>query len=90
LKGSCVAGVRPEHFHDATAEGLVAVPFVVELVEPLGSETYLSGSAGEGKGSHVVARVGPHTAAKAGQKVPLYMDATNLHLFAPGDNGAAL
>jgi multiple sugar transport system ATP-binding protein len=91
FKGSCVAGIRPEHLSDAASAGKVPISFTVELVEPLGSETYLSGSAGDGKtAAHVVARVGAHTAAKAGQKLQLFLDPQNLHLFAPGDNGAAL
>ncbi|MBI5547825.1 MAG: sn-glycerol-3-phosphate ABC transporter ATP-binding protein UgpC [Deltaproteobacteria bacterium] len=90
FKGSCVAGIRPEHFSDTPAEGKVAVPLTIELVEPLGSETYLTGVAGDARGARIMARVGSHSAAKADQKLQLHFDPKNLHLFAPGDNGAAL
>ncbi|MGC4117042.1 MAG: sn-glycerol-3-phosphate ABC transporter ATP-binding protein UgpC [Myxococcales bacterium] len=90
FKGSCVAGIRPEHFSDSPGEGKVAIQLLVELVEPLGSETYLSGTAGAGKGARIMARVGAHSTAKVEQKVQLYFDPQNLHLFAPGDNGAAM
>ncbi len=89
FKGSCVVGVRPEHLFDAPAEGLLPLPMMVELVEPLGSESYLTGTATDGK-TRLIARVGARSPAKAEQTVPLYFDPKNLHFFAAGDNGAAL
>ena len=90
FEGSCVAGARPEHFCETPGEGKVAVPLSVELVEPLGSETYLTGTTDDGRGPRIIARVGAHSAAKSDQKLQLFFDPKNLHLFAPGDNGAAI
>ncbi|MGI5862225.1 MAG: ABC transporter ATP-binding protein [Myxococcales bacterium] len=90
FSGSCVAGVRPEHFVEEPAEGRVAVPVTVELVEPLGSETYLTCKCNDEKATRIIARVGPRCPANDGEKFTLYVDPKRLYLFAPGDNGAAL
>ena len=92
VTGLCVAGIRPEHLHEEPAQGRVALPFAVELVEPLGSETYLTGTvpSGTDQPAKVVARVGPRSSGKAGQAMHLHLDASKLHLFAPGENGQAL
>ncbi|MFN7131436.1 MAG: TOBE domain-containing protein, partial [Myxococcales bacterium] len=86
-EGACVMGVRPEHLSEEPVPGGVPVRYAVELVEPLGSETYLTGSVA---GARIVARVGSRTAAKPGGNIELYVDPRRLHLFAPGDNGAAI
>jgi multiple sugar transport system ATP-binding protein len=88
FSGTCVAGVRPEHLSETPSPGAIALPFLVELVEPLGSETYLSGAAGAE--TRLVARVGPRTPARPGARISLHFPPDKLHLFAPGDNGAAL
>ncbi len=85
--GACVMGVRPEHLFEEPFDGGIAVSFAVELVEPLGSETYLTGNIGS---TRIVARVGSRTAARPGRSIPLYIDPKRLHLFAPGENGAAI
>jgi hypothetical protein len=50
----------------------------------------LSGTCDAGKATRIIARVGAHTAAKADTNQQLFFDPNHLHLFAPGDNGAAL
>jgi multiple sugar transport system ATP-binding protein len=90
--GPFVVGIRPEHLLEEPAPGRTAIPFSVELVEPLGSETYLTGTSPGSPGSppsRVVARVASHTAARAGAQIHLHVDPERIHLFAPGDNGEA-
>ncbi len=69
-------GVRPQHIR----LGAGGVPATVELVEPLGTETYLHCRLGEGS---VVARVDGATSARPGEAVALTIDAGHLHLFDP-------
>jgi len=89
LSASCVAGVRPEKLTEEPGDGKVALPVTVELIEPLGSETYLTCTCADGK-ERVMARVGAHAKAKPGERHTLYVEPQYLHLFAPGDNGQAL
>jgi multiple sugar transport system ATP-binding protein len=88
--GAAVAGVRPEAFRLAPADGLddhsSALVGVVEVVEPLGPETHLVVDVG---GEIVTARVGRDAAARRGEKVTLAVPPGALHLFDP-DSGAAL
>src|SRR5207237_7334734 len=43
--GPCVAGIRPEHLSEPPLQRAVPITVAVELVEPLGSETFVSGIA---------------------------------------------
>ncbi len=90
FSGPCVVGVRPEHVDEKPGEGKVAVALDVDLVEPLGSETYVAGIVPGAEKARVMARTGSRTPVKAGQKMTLYLTAEQLHFFAPGDNGKAL
>lgn len=90
FSGTCVAGIRPEHFSEEGGTGKVAFPVTVELVEPLGSETYLTCTCPDEKGTRIMARVGSRCPAQDGEKFTLHFDPKRLHLFAPGDNGQAL
>jgi len=66
-----IAGIRPEHL--ARGEAIRAV---VDMVEPVGHESIVYASAGDGK---LVAIFDPHDAPRAGETVAL--DASRVHLF---------
>jgi multiple sugar transport system ATP-binding protein len=77
-----IVGVRPEdmfdpHFPDAAAQA-AKIDCQVELVEPLGSETYLHLTAGTHR---FVARVDPETSARAGEGFKVCFDLGRLHIF---------
>ena len=90
--GTCVVGIRPEHLREErAAESDVEVLLDIDLIEPLGSETYLSGAVGDGTGkTRLMARVGPHTRGRRDSRLALWTDPARIHLFASGENGAAL
>jgi ABC-type sugar transport system ATPase subunit len=71
-----VAGIRPQHVR--LGEGPVAAR--VELVEPLGTETFVHCRVGEGT---IVARVEGAVPVRAGEPVSLAPDPAHLHLFDP-------
>ena len=77
-------GVRPENIHDeqaflaASPDSIIDVS--VEIVELMGSETYLYLST-SGKSDNIVARVDPRSPARAGDKIPVALDANRLHFF---------
>lgn len=77
-------GVRPEDIHDeqiflaASPESIIDVS--VEIVELMGSETYLYLST-SGKEDNIVARVDPRSAARTGDKIPVALDSNRLHFF---------
>ena len=79
---SIVFGIRPEDLYDkifsknSTPEN--TVDGVVDVVEPLGSETQLHITIGK---SIVVAKVNPRTEAKDGQKIDVVFDLSNMHAF---------
>ncbi|MBE3571842.1 MAG: sn-glycerol-3-phosphate ABC transporter ATP-binding protein UgpC [Moorella humiferrea] len=70
-------GIRPENIHkgDPDRDRVVAT---AEVIEPLGSETYLYLKAGE---QNLVARVSPDTRPAAGSEVILHLDMQKAHLF---------
>ena len=77
-------GVRPENIHDEQAF-IAASPdscmdVSVELVELMGSETYLYLSV-SGKEDNVVARVDPRSTARAGDQIRVALDPNRLHFF---------
>ncbi|WP_460040034.1 ABC transporter ATP-binding protein [Thermaerobacter litoralis] len=79
-------GIRPEHIHarpadaagsggDAPGAHLVAT---VEVVEPLGAETFVYVTAGP---VSLTVRVDPRLAVRPGDRLALTLDAEHLHLF---------
>ena len=70
-------GVRPEAFHLAD-EG---VPVRVAVVEELGSDAYLYGSAEHTTGQQIIARIGTRMHAEKGALVHLAPQPDKLHLF---------
>ena len=80
--GACVLGVRPEHLH-VNPDGPLAL--AVDMVEPLGAETHVAGTAPGGE--LVVARVARRHAVSPGDVVNLSFDASHVHLFAADREG---
>ena len=79
-----VMGIRPENIHDeerflSTADGNL-VEAKVEVVELMGSETYLYLKT-TGKDSNVVARVDPRSASRTGNTVKVAFETNRLHFF---------
>ncbi|RMH57066.1 MAG: sn-glycerol-3-phosphate ABC transporter ATP-binding protein UgpC [Candidatus Hydrogenedentota bacterium] len=77
-----VLGIRPEHFHDKLmvpdAPDDQTVTAVVDVVEPMGHETYLYLTLG---GQTVTARVDPHCRARVGQDMDLVVEMKQTHVF---------
>ena len=86
---SVVLGIRPEHVtcspprREAAPER--AVEAVVEVVQPLGPETYLYLA---GHAHSLVARVRPADDFSVNQKVSLTFDVRQAHFFEPGSGRA--
>lgn len=79
--GDVVVGVRPEHL--APIGGAVnghALSAVVDVIEPLGAESYvhLVGTKG-----NIVARVGEEQTPRAGERISFTVDPVKVHLFDP-------
>jgi multiple sugar transport system ATP-binding protein len=83
--GRCVLGIRPEHVV-VHADGPIAL--TVDMVEPLGAETHVAGTAAGGE--LVVARLPRRHAPRPGDVVRLGFDAAHVHLFAADDDGRRL
>ena len=83
-----IAGIRPEHIHfnDRTPNAQALEGFVVDVIEPLGSETLLHVRAGE---QELTAALSPQLLPKPGQPVALTVDASRL-LFFDQDSGATI
>jgi multiple sugar transport system ATP-binding protein len=77
-----IFGIRPEDMSESKKDGSIALPAEVITVEPLGAETIL-GVAIEDVPKPVMARVGRHSRAKVGDRVPIFVDAASVHLFNP-------
>jgi ABC-type sugar transport system ATPase subunit len=73
-----VLGVRPEHVRLASDGSL---GMTVELVEHLGSQTFIFGEAGGGH--HLTVAADPDHPPKVGERVALELDPHHLHLFHP-------
>jgi sn-glycerol 3-phosphate transport system ATP-binding protein len=73
------AGVRPEAMHRA-GEVAAGIPLelVTDVVEPLGSDVYVHGSAG---GEAVVARLPGNVQVSPGDRLALAIDPADLHIF---------
>ena len=77
-------GIRPENIHDEEVflnnapESCISVN--VEVVELMGSETYLYLHT-TGKDDNIVARVDPRSTSRVGDKIRVAFDANRLHFF---------
>jgi len=87
LKRDCVGrevllGIRPEHVREASAASETArtnlVQGLLELVEPLGPETFVHVRRGA---ALFTARIGPGAQAALNTKVTLAFDMRSAHLF---------
>ena len=79
-----VMGIRPENIHDeerfiSVADGNL-VEAKVEVVELMGSETYLYLKT-TGKDGNVVARVDPRSTARNGDTIKVAFETSRLHFF---------
>jgi multiple sugar transport system ATP-binding protein len=77
-----IMGIRPEDFHDEeifmqSADETIIKAFV-EVVELMGSETYLYLNIG---GYNVTARVDPRSTARANDTIRIAIDSNRLHFF---------
>ncbi|MDR0897156.1 MAG: sn-glycerol-3-phosphate ABC transporter ATP-binding protein UgpC [Oscillospiraceae bacterium] len=77
-------GIRPENLNDSPAavdaNPKATISVDVEVVEMLGSETYLYVKT-SGKDENVIARVDPRTTSRSGDKIKLALDVDHLHFF---------
>ena len=77
-------GIRPENIHDEelflknSPESTIKVN--VEIVELMGSETYLYLKT-SGKDTNIVARVDPRSTSRTGDSISVAFDANRLHFF---------
>ena len=79
-----IMGIRPENIHDeeiflANAPDST-INVAVEIVELMGSETYLYLKT-SGKEDNIIARVDPRSTARGGDKIKVAFDANRLHFF---------
>ncbi|NLG25648.1 MAG: TOBE domain-containing protein, partial [Clostridiales bacterium] len=77
-------GVRPENIHDEevflnTSPDTV-IDVNVEIVELMGSETYLYLKT-TGKDDNIIARVDPRSTSRGGDSIRVAFDANRLHFF---------
>jgi len=82
-----VLGVRPQGLRIGDAGNAGAASLPVELVEPLGEQ--MDVTLRSPAGVKLVARV-PAATLAAGTKAPVSIDPSRVHLFEPGEFGAAL
>ena len=64
------------------SEGNGDLTLNVSVLEALGADTLAHGTIGEG-GGDIIARLPGSTSVKAGDKLPLAIDASTAHLFDP-------
>jgi multiple sugar transport system ATP-binding protein len=99
-EGPILVGIRPEHFHDAAANGGPALPAEVEITEQLGPETVayfrVPGLEASEIGERPIelagafaARLDPRTGAAPGARLRLTIDVGELYLF-DQESGASL
>ncbi|NJN23871.1 MAG: TOBE domain-containing protein, partial [Acaryochloridaceae cyanobacterium RL_2_7] len=91
---SVVLGIRPEHLSLAQVSKN-SMPVVIDLVEALGNETYISVSF-QNEGNAIIdaqvmmnARLSPEHHVQIGDEIKLSIDLTKIHLF-DFDSGEAL
>jgi len=78
-----VMGIRPEHVGSPVAENTAGVPKItarVDVVEPMGAETYLYLTAG---GHALVAKIDPHRQCRVGSELQLAFLNAKAHFFDP-------
>lgn len=76
-------GIRPEHIGSTAAETMEDAPRIsaaVEVIEPMGSETYLYLKTGQ---TGFIARIDPHRKCEVGETVHLATIMRNAHIFDP-------
>jgi multiple sugar transport system ATP-binding protein len=73
-----VFGVRPEDIREPTTPDEPGAEATIEMVEPMGAETYLHLSSGA---SSFIARVRPTDAFQIGQRIKLVFNLDKAHLF---------
>ena len=76
-----VFGIRPEHVGSPTAESTEGAPKIqasVEVIEPMGSETYLYMNTGT---NDFIARVDSHRRCEVGDKIDLAVMMGKAHIF---------
>jgi multiple sugar transport system ATP-binding protein len=77
-----ILGIRPEDMHDPAYQPTNIEPATIEanvdVVEQMGFEklVYL-----EDSGKTFIARMDPRTSASVGQRIPVVIDVSNVHLF---------
>ena len=80
-------GIRPENIGhkqaDAAPESVQYIKAKVEVIEPMGAETYLYLDAETSNNCSCIARVEAHTEAKVGETLSLPLLFDNAHLFDP-------
>jgi multiple sugar transport system ATP-binding protein len=83
-----ILGIRPEDINEArdmpSADGNIAT-LPVEVVEHMGSETYVYLLAGQ---TPAIARLDARTTAEAGKPLEVAFDASRVHLFDPDSERA--
>ena len=83
-------GIRPEDIDDERAELAKDVQHLkakIEVMEPMGAETYLYLDAATDNGVSCIARVDAHKQAKVGETLSLPILVANAHLFDPDTTG---
>jgi multiple sugar transport system ATP-binding protein len=78
---SLLLGIRPEHFY-LVAPGEQHLSVVVDLVEALGNETYLSVHLTEEVNSTLQVKIPPDRFVNIGETIYLSIDLEKIHLFA--------
>jgi multiple sugar transport system ATP-binding protein len=75
-----VLGLRPEHLRLKSGKGATDVHFSgsIELVEPLGSDSFLDVDLGK---CVVTVKEEGHFRAKVGESLQVYLDLDQMHIF---------
>ena len=79
-------GIRPEELgaEQSTAVGCQVISARVDVIEPMGAETFLYLDVPTENGNTCIARVDAHKAVKVGETLDLPLRFDNAHLFDPG------
>src|SRR5439155_20894665 len=83
LDGEARFGLRPEHLRLVSADG--GIPGRVQLLEPVGSDLYLTVEAA---GTTLQVRTDPDAAVSPGDNLTLTFDPARSHLFASDGTNA--
>jgi multiple sugar transport system ATP-binding protein len=90
-EGAVIVGVRPEHLSPAGAETTNLLTSTVEVIEPMGFETYVyltnpspgTTARSTGLSKALIARVTEATPLRLGEALTLKADPAKIHLFDP-------